>query len=71
MILIINIFLTFLAMYFTIGLFFGIYFLVVGAKKIDPILAASKWKVRLLLFPGAIVTWPFLLLKIITSKTAP
>ena len=67
---IIIIFLSILGTYFTIGLLFGIYFLFKGATKIDPLLADSKKKVRLLLFPGAIATWPFLISKAFKSKIA-
>lgn len=67
---IINFFLSILGLYFAIGLLFGIYFLFIGATKIDPLLADSKKKVRLLLFPGVIATWPFLISKAFKSKIA-
>lgn len=60
--IIINIFLSVLGVYFAIGLLFGLYFLK-GATKIDPLLKDSKKKVRILLFPGVIATWPFLISK--------
>ncbi len=37
---------------------FGVYFIVFGASKIDPILAETKKRVRFLLIPGLIATWP-------------
>ena len=61
---VINIFMGVLAAYFGIGLLFGIYFIIKGAAKIDPLIRDSKFKVRLLLFPGAIATWPFLVGKL-------
>jgi len=64
----INIFLTILGVYFLIGLLFGIYFLIKGATKIDPLMTDSKKKVRFLLFPGVVATWPFLILKLFKSK---
>ena len=70
MIIVITIFLTILGIYAAIGLLFGLYFLFIGTTKIDPLLADSKKKVRLLLFPGVIATWPFLISKVIKSKTA-
>ena len=70
MITIINIFLAILGIYFTIGLLFGMYFLFKGATKIDPIMADSKKKVRVLLLPGVIATWPLLISKVFKSKTA-
>jgi len=69
MITAINIFLTLLALYFAIGLLFGLYFLFKGATKIDPLMQNTKKKVRILLFPGVIATWPFLIMKLFKSKT--
>jgi len=68
MIIVINIFLGVLGVYFLIGLLFGIYFLIKGAVKIDPLMAASKKKVRFLLFPGVVATWPFLISKLFNSN---
>ena len=69
MLLVINIFLAILGSYFSIGLLFGLYFLFKGAPKIDPLMADSKKKVRVLLFPGIVITWPFLISKLFKSKT--
>jgi len=65
---IINIFLGFLALYAAFGLLFGLYFLFIGATKIDPLLADSKKGVRILLFPGVIATWPLFIKKAFKSK---
>ena len=54
--------------YFGIGFLFGIYFLLKGAVKIDPLLANSKKRVRLLLLPGIIATWPLFIVKLFKSK---
>ncbi len=67
---VITAFLTILALYFGMGLLFGLYFILLGATKIDSIMRDSKKKVRLLLFPGVVVTWPFLLGKLFKSQTA-
>ena len=69
MITTINIFLTILGAYFLVGLLFGLYFLFKGATKIDPLMQNTKKKVRILLFPGVIATWPFLIMKLFKSKT--
>ena len=66
---IINIFLAILGIYFVIGFIFGLYFLFKGASKIDPLMQDTKKKVRVLLFPGVIATWPFLMSKLFKSKT--
>ena len=65
---IINIFLAILEIYFALGLLFGLYFIIKGAAKIDPLMADSKKKVRFLLFPGVVATWPFLISKLFNSK---
>ncbi|WP_298900278.1 hypothetical protein [uncultured Psychroserpens sp.] len=67
--IIINIFLLILSVYFIIGLLFGFYFLFRGASKIDPLMENTKTKVRFLLFPGVVVTWPFLIGRLFKSKT--
>ena len=69
MIVVINIFLSFLGIYFGIGFLFGLYFIIKGAPKIDPLMADTKKKVRFLLFPGVVATWPLLISKLIKSKT--
>ena len=66
--IIITIFLAILGIYFAVGFFFGLYFLFNGATKIDPLMADTKKRVRVLLFPGIIATWPFLIGKIFKSK---
>ena len=66
----INIFLAILGGYFLLGLLFGLYFLFVGATKIDPLLADSKKGIRVLLFPGVIATWPLFVKKAFQSKPA-
>ena len=67
--IIINIFLTSLGVYFLIGLLFGLYFLFKGATKIDPLMQDTKKKVRVLLVPGVMATWPFLIGRLFKSKT--
>ena len=67
--IIIPIFLSLLGIYFLIGLLFGLYFLFKGDSKIDPLMADTKKKVRFLLFPGVITTWPFLIGKLFKSKS--
>ncbi|MEH6535328.1 MAG: hypothetical protein V7719_02970 [Psychroserpens sp.] len=66
---VINVFLAVLGIYFAIGLLFGFYFLFIGATKIDPLMQDTKKKVRLLLLPGVIATWPFLIGRLFKSKT--
>ncbi len=67
--IIINIFLGFLAIYALLGLLFGLYFIFIGATKIDPLLTDTKKGVRVLLFPGVMATWPLFIRKAFQSKT--
>ena len=67
--LVITVFLAILGIYFLIGLLFGLYFLFAGAARIDPLMRGTKKKVRFLLFPGVVATWPFLIVKLFKSKT--
>ncbi len=69
MLVIISIFLVILGIYFGIGILFAFYFFIKGAAKIDPLIKESSWKVRLLLLPGTLITWPFLSYKLLTSKS--
>jgi len=58
----------FLGIYFILGVLFGIYFFEKGAARMDPLIAESKWTVRLLLLPGSIGLWPILLGKLLKNK---
>jgi len=66
---VIMVFLILLGAYFGFGLLFGLYFIFLGAFKIDPLMANSKKSIRLLLFPGVVATWPFLIGKVFGPKT--
>ncbi|MBG6130068.1 hypothetical protein IWQ47_001849 [Aquimarina sp. EL_43] len=68
MIIVVQIIVSLLALYFGIGFLFGIYFFIKGAFQLDELITESKWTVRLLLVPGAIGLWPILLLKIINKS---
>lgn len=68
MIIAIQFFLILLGTYFLIGFVFAFYFLIHGAPKIDPLMRETEKKVRFLLFPGILATWPLLIRKIINNK---
>jgi hypothetical protein len=70
MLVLIHIVLVILAIYFGIGLCFGIYFVIAGAAKIDPLIKESKFNVRFLLAPGSVVTWPILMLRLLGKSTS-
>ena len=65
--IIINLFLGILAVYFAIGFLFGIVFLF-KAPKVDALMANTKKKVRFLLLPGVVSTWPFLIGRLFKSS---
>ena len=65
----ITIFLILLGLYVIFGLLFALYFAFGGAHKIDPLMKGTKKVVRILLFPGVVATWPFLLKKILKPRT--
>ncbi|BFP39859.1 hypothetical protein FGF1_07040 [Flavobacteriaceae bacterium GF1] len=64
---VVSIFLGVMAAYFIAGILFALFVVFVAASKIDPLLAHSKKKVRALIFPGLVATWPFLLGKLFKS----
>ena len=69
MLTVITIFLVLLAVYVGIGLVFSLWFVLKGAVRIDPLMGNSKFKVRLLLAPGVLATWHFLLKKLLSKKS--
>ena len=62
-------FLIILEIYFLAGLVFGLFF-IFSAKHIDPLMGESKKVVRLLLFPGVVATWPFLIKRLFENKNS-
>ena len=62
-------FLIILEIYFLAGLVFGLYF-IFSAKRIDPLMGNSKKVVRILLFPGVVATWPFLIKRLFETKNS-
>ncbi|MCB0565123.1 MAG: hypothetical protein KDD01_12165 [Phaeodactylibacter sp.] len=49
--------------YLLLGLFFALAFIWKGAEKIDPKTNDTSWFFKLLIMPGAIALWPYLLSK--------
>lgn len=54
--------------YIIIGFGFSIFFITTGAAKIDEGAKDMNWSLKLMLIPGSISLWPFLLKKILTNK---
>ena len=57
--------------YAAAGLLFAVPFLIRGAERVDPHLAASPVTVRLLILPGVAIFWPLLAWRWITGRQAP
>jgi hypothetical protein len=57
--------------YLALGIPVGIAFIARGVDRIDPGMAASPKRVRLVILPGAIALWPILLAKWIRAPKHP
>ncbi len=55
--------------YLLIGLGFAIWFVFSGVHRVDAGMRESTWKLRLLLLPGAMALWVFLLPKYLKSAS--
>ncbi|QTN38711.1 hypothetical protein HZ996_05945 [Cryomorphaceae bacterium] len=67
--IVIEIFLDFLAAYAAIGFVFALFIVFFGASRLDAQLANSPKGVRVLLFPGILATWPVLLMRYIKNPS--
>jgi hypothetical protein len=54
-------FLILLGIYLLCGLLFAVPFAFFGAQRVDPHARHASWGFRLLIIPGAMALWPFLL----------
>ena len=50
-----------LAVYLGLGVTVAVPFVIAGIGRIDPAAKAAPWTFRILVLPGAIALWPFLL----------
>ncbi len=60
---VINIILAIAAIYLTLGFIFAIAFVTKGVTKMDEGAHGTKWGFRIIIIPGTIIFWPFLLKK--------
>lgn len=68
--IVVSIILIIVAAYLSAGFVFAIPFILKGVTKIDEGAHGSTWGFRIIIIPGTIVFWPFLLNKWIkASKT--
>jgi hypothetical protein len=61
----------FAGVYLLTGLLFALYFINVGAGRIDPSARDATWGFKLLILPGAAVLWPLLLTRVIRHQSEP
>lgn len=60
-----------LGVYAALGLLFGAAFLTAGLARIDPAARASRWGFRLLILPGVVALWPWLLRRWASGASRP
>jgi len=58
-------------LYALLGVVFALAFVTIGVKRIDSQAKGSGAAFRLLIFPGSVAFWPFLLRRWITGKNEP
>lgn len=60
-----------IGIYFAIGAVFAVVFLTVGIARVDPAAKGSPIGFRLLVFPGVVAFWPYLLSRWLGGRHAP
>ena len=60
-----------IGLYCLVGALFAAAFVLIGAAKIDPDAVGATWGFRLLIFPGAALLWPVLLLRWVRGAQPP
>ena len=60
-----------LGVYLGVGLVFAIAFVSIGVSRIDPDARGAGVRFRLLILPGSVVLWPYLLSRWAGGRTAP
>ncbi len=63
--MVVEIFLFLVASYLILGFCFAIFFILKGAKILDPVVKSSSVSFCLLLMPASVLIWPWLLIKIL------
>jgi len=67
-VLIANVILFALATYIAIGVAFGLYFIFKGINRFDAAAAGAGISFRMLMLPGAVGLWPWLLIRLLRPK---
>lgn len=63
--------LTILALYVAAGLIFSIYFAAVGVTKLDKAARGTSVFFRILIVPGTVALWPYLVQRLIRGTQGP
>jgi hypothetical protein len=60
-----------LYLYGAIGIVFALVFVVKGVQQIDEEAVGAGWGFRLLILPGCVAFWPFLLRRWVSGRRTP
>jgi hypothetical protein len=64
--------LSLLGLYLALGFVFGLFFAFFGgARRIDPAAMEGSWGLWIILIPGCMIFWPYLLFRWIRGSTPP
>ncbi len=69
--LIANAILVAVATYIALGVVFGLYFIFKGISRLDHAAAGAAISFRVLMLPGAVGLWPWLLIRLIRTRANP
>lgn len=56
-------FVSLLSIYIAIGAIFALFFVLLGLRRVDPVVSNSTRVFRLLCLPGCVLLWPIMLTK--------
>lgn len=68
---IVSILVNLLGLYAALGLVFAVPFVVRGVGRIDPMASSGSWGFRLIVLPGVVALWPWLLGRWLRSVPPP
>jgi len=54
--------------YLAVGILFGLFFVFIGAKKLDPAAVGGTFGFKLMILPGVALFWPLLLKRYIKKE---
>ncbi len=58
-------------LYASLGAIFGVAFLWRMVGRLDPAALHATWGFRVVVFPGVVLLWPFLLMRVLRGATMP